>query len=481
MIIIISFSPLFVQKWYLRCAIKICATNLLQADRPQVTTFIPPRGVPEDGGGLSTRPTLKIALLGSEWNSSTGGLSTFNRELVIHLSKLPTLDVTLLVPKGACTDKEKRDARSYGVTVVDAEYQPGVSWLSFPPKDLYIDMVVGQGMELGRQGQITQNFVQFNNCKWVQVVHTAPEDLGKFKDYSDPTSKGETKHQVEVELCKRADLVVSVGSRLAEMYSLHLRHHQSKKDIISFTPGLFEREFGDLEHVANSSEDFKVLMVGRGDAEDFELMGYKIAFEAFTDQRLKKKPYQLIFVGAPEGKQEELKERLLRCGIAKKQLTVRKFVESRDRMRDLLCEADLAIMPSKSEGFGLFAVEALSAGLPILVGSRSGFAKALGNVPSGDSCIVNSDDPAKWAEAIEAVRVRHRMRLTEIKALKASYGMIYCWKEQCKTLVERMWQIVHGMSCTKYCCFSGCKEGPCPEISHDKLRATYVQAVWQWF
>ena len=112
----------------------------------------------------------------------------------------------------------------------------------------------------------------------------------------------------------------------------------------------------------------------------------------------------------------------------------------------MLCEADLAIMPSKLEGFGLVALEALSAGLPILVGRRSGLAKTLENVPHGYSCIVNSDDPTKWAEAIEAVRTRHRMRLEEIKALRASYGEMYSWKEQCESLVNRMRKMSHGKS-----------------------------------
>ena len=116
-------------------------------------------------------------------------------------------------------------------------------------------------------------------------------------------------------------------------------------------------------------------------------------------------------------------------------------------MKDLLSEADLAIMPSKSEGFGLAALEALSAGLPILVGSRSGFAKALENVPHGYSCIVNSDEPAKWAEEIEAVRSRHGMRLEEIKALKARYGEKYRWDEQINALVKKMWKMVDGKSC----------------------------------
>ena len=409
--------------------------------------------MPGDSGGSSTRPTLKITLLGSEWNSSAGGLSTFNRELAIHLSEHPQVDVTLLVPEGACKDEEKNEARRYGVNVVDAKFQAGFDplyWLSCPPKDLHIDIVIGHGIKLGPQVQIIRNCVQFSTCKWVQVVHTAPEDLSKFKNYPDPTSKGETKFQAEVDLCKCADLVMPVGPRLTQSYSVYLRRWKKGEDIFSFTPGLFEREFGDLEQVANNNEDFKVLIVGRGDTEDFELKGLDIAAKAFADKRLKHKPYELTFVGAPEGKQEEVRDRLLQCGIAKEQLTVRRFVQSRDRMKDLLCEADLAIMPSKSEGFGLVAVEALSAGLPILVGERSGFAKAINDVLYGHLCVVNSYDPAEWAKAIQDVRSRHAMRLKEILNLKASYGEMYNWKEQCEALVKRMWQMMQGMICTKY-------------------------------
>ena len=326
-----------------------------------------------------------------------------------------------------------------------------LDWLTIPPQGHFIDIVVGHGVKLGRQVQFIRDSVQFPNCKWVQVVHTAPEDLSKYKCYSDPISKGETKHESEVELCKLADLVVPVGPRLKEAYSSYLQRCKTDQDVLSITPGLFQREFGDLVAKQDPNEDgeFKVLLFGRGDDEDFELKGYNIAAKAFTDRRLKNKPYHLIFVGAPEGKQEEVRRKLLQRGIAEAQLTVRKFIRSREKLKDLLCEADLAIMPSESEGFGLVALKALSAGLPILVASRSGIAKALENVLHGHTCIVYSDDPAKWAEAIEGVRVRHRMRLKEVKTLKSSYGEMYSWKEQCKALLERMWKMVYG----KGCCF----------------------------
>ena len=406
--------------------------------------------VAEPNAHSSTDAKLNVTLLGSEWTSSAGGLSTLNRELAIHLSQHPKVEVSLLVPEGACKDKDTREAKSYGVTVVDAKERPGyepLDWLSFPPLHLSMHVVIGHGVKLGRQGQVIRdNSIRFPNCKWVQVVHTAPEDLSRYKSYSDPISKGEKKQQVEVDLCKMADVVVPVGPRLEDFYCSYLRRCKENQDIFTVTPGLFEREFGDLKQAPNENGEFKVLLCGRGDDEDFELKGYNIAVEAFTDHRLKGKPYHLIFVGAPDGKQDEVRKKLLQRGIAEEQLTVRKFVQSREGMKDLLCEGDLAIMPSKSEGFGLVALEALSASLPILVGSKSGLARALENIPLGKSCVVNSDDPSKWAEAIEGVRIRHAVRLEEIKLLRASYDKKYSWREQCEAFVEMVCRMVHGMS-----------------------------------
>ena len=398
---------------------------------------------------FSVTQHLKITLLGSGWSSSKGGLSTFNRELAIQLSEHAKADVSLLVPEGACESQEIIEAISFGITVVEAKGRAAydrLDWLSTPPKDHNMEIVVGHGVKLGRQVQFIRDSARFPNCKWVQVVHTAPEDLGRFKSYTEPISKGQRKHQDEVELCKLADLVVPVGPRLKNFYSSYLRRHKTDQDVFTVTPGLFDREFEDLVEKQKPYEDgeFKVLLFGRGDDEDFELKGYNIAAQAFSDPRMKE-DFCLMFVGAPQGKVDEVTQRLLQYGIANDHLYVREFIAEREGIKDILCEADLAIMPSKSEGFGLVGLEALSAGLPILVGSRSGFAKALEKVPSGKSFIVYSDDPTMWADAIVSVRDKHKSRLDEIKALRESYGQIYSWRSQCKDLAKVMQKMIQGM------------------------------------
>ena len=113
-------------------------------------------------------------------------------------------------------------------------------------------------------------------------------------------------------------------------------------------------------------------------------------------------------------------------------------------MKELFCEVDMVIMPSKSEGFSLVALEALSAGLPILVGSNSGFARAIENIPLGSYSVVDSEDPSKWAERVEGVHVRHMVALHENKMLREFYSKKYCWKTQCEELVDRLWKMVYG-------------------------------------
>ena len=121
---------------------------------------------------------VKVTILASEWGSSNGRLSTINRELAIQLAKCPKAEITFFLPK--CSQADKTIALKHNVKIVEATPLPGfeqLNWLCFPPDDLHIDIIVGHGVELGKQVQVIKNS---KNCKWVQVVHTDPEELGMF-------------------------------------------------------------------------------------------------------------------------------------------------------------------------------------------------------------------------------------------------------------------------------------------------------------
>ena len=392
---------------------------------------------------------LRVTLLSSEWRSTKGGLSTINRELAIQLAKHPRVEVSVYLPE--CSEEDKQVAASHNVHLIEAEEMTGydpVDWLSFLPEDHVVDCVIGHGAVLGRQVQGIKR--DHAHCKWIQVVHTAPEELGMYKGYEKCISRGEKKHQVEVELCKLADQVVAVGPKLAEAFSGYLRPSGKDQRVFKLTPGIFS-EFAAVNQATEERNSFSVLVFGRGDNEDFQLKGYDIAAQAIAE--LKDTTYKLVFVGATSGEEEKVAEMLLQQGIDRSQLRVRCFNESREKLAELFCEVDLAVMPSRTEGFGLAALEALSAGLPVLVSGNSGFGEALRKVPHGSSCVVESEDPKDWANAIKAVRQKGReMRLGESEVVHGAYSKKYSWKKQCDKLIERMIEMSiteAGKKCTR--------------------------------
>ena len=104
-------------------------------------------------------------------------------------------------------------------------------------------------------------------------------------------------------------------------------------------------------------------------------------------------------------------------------------------------------MPSRTEGFGLTALEASSAGIPILVSGNSGFAEALKRVEFGEFYIVEDfKDANEWAKKIESIRQKERrLRLKEIRQLRTFYEEKYNWESQCQDLVATMSNMVYGM------------------------------------
>ena len=394
----------------------------------------------ENGGSSSPCGKLRVLFLASEWGSSKGGLSTMNRELAINTAQHSSVDVTFFVPQ--CNDEDKRAALSHKIKLVEATRQPGMEklqWLSFLPDDLHIDVVVGHGIKLGPQANAIK---KAQKCKWVQVVHTIPEELGMYKTYANPISGAEEKHKIEVELCQLADFVVSIGPKLNEAFCCYLSSCKKDDVVFNFTPGIFS-EFLEVQQVAERKGKFQILLFGRGDEEDFLVKGFDLAAEAVASLD----NIKLVFVGAPEGELEEVKNRFLKCGIRATDLTVRSFLKDRQSLKRLFCEVDLVVMPSRTEGFGLTALEALSAGLPILVSRNSGFGEALGEVLFGQYFVVHSDNVQEWVNAIKVLRDSDRKkRLKESRELRSSYAKTYCWKEQCEAFVRKMISLVQGKS-----------------------------------
>ncbi|XP_068672425.1 protein NLRC3-like isoform X2 [Montipora foliosa] len=379
---------------------------------------------------------IKITILASEWGSSEGGL----RELAIQLAKFSHARITVFLPK--CREEEIKEALRSNVKILEATRRPGyeeLEWLSFPPEDLQIDIIVGRGAKLGHQAQIIR---KSHTCKWVQVVDTDPEELGMFESDENPISKSEEKRKVEVELCEMADFVVGIGPKLTEAFRTYLRSYR-KQDVFELTPSVFD-EFASVQQAPDERKRRSVLVFGRGNARHFKL---KPGFDIVAKSIAELPDTHLVFVGAPDGTHEEIANRFLELGIPSNRLSVRGYTKSREALKKLFCEVDLALMPSRTEDFGLPVLEALSAGLPVLVSKNSGLGEALSNVPFGSSFVINSEDADAWEAAIRAIwNKERRTRLDEAMGLRDSYRKKYSWTKQSKDLLEKMHALVSGVS-----------------------------------
>ena len=380
-------------------------------------------------------------MLSSEWRSSTDGdFSTINRELAIQLAKQPNVDVSVFLPN--CSGEDRSSAEYHNVKLIEADRVPGldpVLWLSYPPRNHTMDCVISYGVHLGRLIPFIKKNPNYSHCKWIQVVYSDPEEVGMYKNISE----GEKMLKTEIALCRMADQVIAIGPKMGEAYMRRLFSVHQEVDVFELTPSILS-EFSEVEQATEERRTFSILLCESCDScEDFIGKGYDIAAEAIA--MLKDQSYKLKVVCPAGGKGNILEEKLLHHGIGRSQLIVCGFYDSREALADLFYGVDLAIMPSRTEGFGITALEALSAGLPVLVSGNSGLGEALKKVPLGSQSVVDSEDPKDWAREIKRIRQEEReVRLSESSLLREKYLKKYSWEEPCKSLVIKMRNLVFG-------------------------------------
>ena len=394
---------------------------------------------------------IDAMFLCDEWKSSKGGLSTFNREFAINLAEATTGSMKIHCYVSNSDDRDREDAEQHGVNLITARSVPGsadpLECLKFPPSQLpKPHVVMGHGRKLGSPAYF---LAQFTKCKWIQFVHVYCEDLGKYKESAtaaeDSIEENEKKHKMEIDLCKAADAVVAVGSRLQRKYSRRLLNVEVK----IITPGIFEKFSNESKLAVDRSvvKNFNVSLFGRAAFEDLSLKGYDVVANAIGSLG---KNFELTFVGSSPGEQRKVEQWFLdNTCINRNQLTIRRYCSEQEELKVMFYQSDLVALPSRTEGFGLVALEAISAGVPVLVSGESGIAEALQKVEGGNTVIVGSgEDQDEWARRIkEMYEESAEEREANAVKLRENYRKVYSWKAECerfKGLIENVVKTENG-------------------------------------
>lgn len=385
---------------------------------------------------LSDLP-VRALFVADEWSSSFGGISTFNRSMAIGLAA-HGFEVGILLP--SYSDAEAEEAAHHNITLYRTTEVPGLRRMealllpaSYP--DGYApDLIVGHGYLLGPYALALQK-TQFHKSKRLHVVHTAAEPLEAAKGSPGAAEMlvAQERRAVEFELAASSHLVAGVGPLLVDAIERQLRGEPAAPDVVEIVPEL--HNWGHLAEAPTKPGGGEVLLLGRADA--FHSKGFDIAVRAVSLangslREAKLRPAAIVVRGVgtddPDGVVRRLRSHA--TGVS---VMPRPYTTVRAEVRHDIFGASAVLMPSRHEGFGLAAYEAIAAGVPVLVSEESGLGELIRAIDPAaaevlpttlsDSIVIEA-----WAAAVAKVVSDPATWFKRARDLRDEFQRRYSWQ-----------------------------------------------------
>ncbi|GAA4495009.1 hypothetical protein GCM10023191_035070 [Actinoallomurus oryzae] len=349
------------------------------------------------------RPPRFLAIV-DEWSPAKGGVSAFNRALTTALVRCghPT---ACLVERA--TPSEFADASARGVTLLTAEELPGGPSLLVPSAgalEFGADVVLGHDRFSGPAAWAYAH--RYLGVRLAHIIHTAPVEIERYKSTGEATRRTEEKEAVNLRVAADAYVTAAVGPRLARYAMDLLEDGRGRPRVVQLDPGI---EVGTAD-VRCPPVKPRVLVLGR--TGDVVLKGLDLAAHAVNGVGAPGgPPLELLVRGAPAAECDALHGELVALsGLARERIDVRPYTTDPAELRRDMARSALCLLPSRVEGFGLVAFEAIAAGTPVLVSAKSGAAELLRATlgRSAEPMVVDitddlGTDVARWRMAVGAV------------------------------------------------------------------------------
>ncbi|MFI0165339.1 glycosyltransferase [Streptomyces sp. NPDC017095] len=392
----------------------------------------------------SGRRPLRVLAIADEWFSGRGGISTINRELCAALARSAGVTVYCLIT-GSVSEGERLDAARADVALIEAPRAPlrsGQTLLLPPalPDGAEPDLVIGHGHVTGTHARgMVAGF--FRRACLFHVVHTEPDLLEWRKPgrEEDPARRAEERSWEQWQLGAGATRAVGVGPVL---------HRMLQRDLPRGAPPPLRLDPGfDLSRTP-PPENLRgvplVTLMGR--LEDEDAKGVGLAVRA-TNRAVGLRPdlgrVDLMLRGTAEGRAAALAEKAAHWATEPDlRVLPRDYTTDRARLDHDLGRVWLALMPSRSEAFGLVGAEHIRAGVPCLVSADSGLGALLAEVvPELARHVVvpvtgREDDDAVWAHHIAAALAEPGIALERARKLRDAMAGARSWAAAAHTLLD---------------------------------------------
>ncbi len=385
--------------------------GLLERQRTRRWSVTRAERSPTPGSAATRRvPRFHVVTVATGWRSAFGGLNTLNRELCCALAAAGSR-VVCVVPHAEAAELQDARARQVHLMAVPGllSSQPKPEW----PRGFVPELVIGHGRVTGPAARDLT--AALPGARRLHVVHVAPDEIDPLKTGrpGDQGTRSEARTKKEVALGRTAYRIVAVGPRLHDRYTTDFGRRIGTP-VLQLDPG-FDTAAQPLPGPPGG-KPWRVFLFAR--TEDDHLKGIDIGVRAVAraaEWRGKRVPDLEFWVrGAPPGTTDTLAAKLRAwAGNDLARIVVRTYTTDPADLQDDLGQASLVLMPSRSEGFGLTGLEAITAEVPVLVSGASGLGLLLSTpallpeeaayrtvVPvEGDFSEVTD----RWARSVEAV------------------------------------------------------------------------------
>ena len=387
--------------------------------------------------------TCPLATLGGK---DTGGMNVYIRDLTTTLGKMGIHADVFTRSQDEHVPHILHDL-GYGNRVVHIKAGPEIP---LPKSELvtYVPQFVNGIIEFAQKKDITYDLIHSHywmsglaalslrdywfNVPILHMFHT----LGEMKNRvakTDQEREGEYRLEGEHRVLEGVDHIIA--STLAEKAQLEWLYHADPDKISVIPPGVDTDHFYPIpvdearQYIGKNPEDRMILFVGR--IEPLKGLDTLIRAVACLKSSDILEPVHLAVIGGdPDASAEEITAEMLRVQNLRDELCLEKMViflgkRDQDTLPYYYSAAEVVVMPSQYESFGMVALEAMACGTPVIASQVGGLAFLVQDNITGYT--IPADDPEALCEKLSWVLINAELK-QRLGEAAHRYAQKYDWK-----------------------------------------------------
>jgi len=395
--------------------------------------------------------TCPLATLGGK---DTGGMNVYVRDLTRELGRMGIhVDVftrsqdehvphvvhelgfgnrVVHVPSGPETPKAKSELANYIPDFVEGIKQFAIE------KGIHYDVIHSHYWMSGLAAEALSD--AWGGTPIVHMFHT----LGEMKNRvarSESERAGVDRLKGERQVLRRADRIIA--ATIAEITQLRFLYRAESRKLVIVPPGVDTSHFYPIpadeakQYLGLKPENRMVLFVGR--IEPLKGLDTLIQAMSCLDSQEIHRPVHLAIIGGePDVIPEDMTEEMTRLQKLCDELCMGGMVvflgkRGQDTLPYYYSAAEVVVMPSLYESFGMVALEAMACGTPVIASEVGGLGYLVQNDVTGYT--IPDSDPAELCEKLASLLGDASLR-ESMGQRAAEYALDYAWEKIAARIVE---------------------------------------------